>query len=109
MKYQKGPSKLGRMKQSVRQPNLAYSSWNITLDKSTPCIPSPIHNHPSVKRLQKKLVSLDPVPNGPGVSRLGINTKLVPTIARGKNIWTKMDILSYQKSVGRCLVNMEFQ
>ena len=40
-KYQKGPSKLGRTKQSGAQPNMGYSTGNISLDKMTPLAPPP--------------------------------------------------------------------
>ena len=50
-----------------------------------------------------------PGPDGTDITRLGRNTKQIPTITRGKNIWTNMDIPTNQESVGHQLGYMELQ
>ena len=86
VKSQKVPSKLEIIKQTGLQPNLGYSSWNITLMKITPLTPTPPPpTHPSGKRFQKtNQYWLDPGPDRPDITRLGRNTKLIPTITGGQ-------------------------
>ena len=52
---------------------------------------------------------MDPGPNGTNITRLGRNTKRLPTITLVQNLRGYMDILTNQKALEHCLGYMEPQ
>ena len=50
-----------------------------------------------------------PDSNGTDITRLDINTKLIPTISRGKNLREKIDLLTNKKAGGYCLGYIELR
>ena len=88
-------------KKSGPQPNISYYLCNITMSQITTRTSPPTPNHTSCKLLQKQtIIGWIQSLKGPDITRLDRNSKRVSTITRVQNLRTKMDILSYQKSVG---------
>ena len=95
------------MKQIRPRPNFGHSPRNTNLAQSTSLSSPHTYNWPTTSK--KNQYCLASGPDETDSTWLDRNSKLIPTITGGQDLWTKVDILYNQKVVGCSMVHTELQ